>query len=131
MDNALCGGGDPNQGITYTYPLITSAASNAIKAIIWAGDPRHTTGSPYNYGTATAGGFDARPAGFSCPTYVSDVLSFESLQMLTSYLKTSRIRSYCDAPDPYCSNGNNAATHEGYGSEYGSNALSFVKALLG
>jgi hypothetical protein len=34
MDNALCGAGYPNQGITYTYPLITSAASNAIKAVI-------------------------------------------------------------------------------------------------
>lgn len=83
MDNALCGGGDPNQGITYTYPLITSAASNAIKAVIWAGDPRHTTGSPYNYGTSTAGGFDARPAGFSCPTYVSDVHVLWKIQTLT------------------------------------------------
>lgn len=53
MDNALYGGGDPNQGITYTYPLFTSAASNAIKATIWAGDPRHTTGSPYNYSIST------------------------------------------------------------------------------
>jgi acetylxylan esterase len=76
MDNALCGGGDLNQGYTNTSPLITSAASNAIKAIIWAGDPRHTSGSPYNYGTSNAGGFDARPAGYTCATYVSALRLF-------------------------------------------------------
>jgi acetylxylan esterase len=113
MDNALCGGGDPNQGISNTSPLISSAAANQLKAVIWAGDPRHTSGSPYNYGTATAGGFDARPQGFSCSPY------------------TSKIRSYCDAADPYCSNGNNANVHQGYGSEYGQNALSFVRSKLG
>ena len=129
-DNALCGGGDPNQGITYTYPLITSAASNAIKAIIWAGNPRNSPAETFHYGSCTAGGlsakqsehivtadqvdqFDARPSGFSCPTY------------------QSRIISYCDASDPYCCNGNNAATHQGYGSEYGQNALAFVKSKLG
>ncbi|KAI7269891.1 acetylxylan esterase precursor [Hortaea werneckii] len=112
-DNALCGGGDPNQGITYTYPLITSAASNAIKAVIWAGNPRNSPAETFHYGSCTAGGFDPRPSGFSCSTY------------------QSRIRSYCDASDPYCCNGNNAQTHNGYGGEYGQNALSFVRARLG
>ena len=55
-DNALCGGGDFNQGVEYTNPLITSAASNQIAAIIWAGDPRNGPGQPYHYGTCTAGG---------------------------------------------------------------------------
>lgn len=56
--------------------------------------------------------FDQRPAGFSCPS-------------------ASKIKSYCDASDPYCCNGSNAATHQGYGSEYGSQALAFIKSKLG
>lgn len=56
--------------------------------------------------------FDQRPAGFSCPS-------------------AAKIKSYCDASDPYCCNGSNAATHQGYGSEYGSQALAFVKSKLG
>lgn len=42
----------------------------------------------------------------------------------------SLIQSYCDASDPYCSDGDDPATHEGYGSEYGSAALAFVKTKL-
>ncbi|KAK4496957.1 hypothetical protein PRZ48_011406 [Zasmidium cellare] len=113
-DNALCGGGDPNQGVTYTNSLISSAAAGAIKAVIWAGNPRNSPAeSSFHVGTCTAGGFDPRPNGFTCPAY------------------SSKIRSYCDAPDPYCCNGNSATTHQGYGNEYGSNALAFVKSKLG
>jgi acetylxylan esterase len=128
-DNALCGGGDFNQGYTNTATLISTAASKQIKVVIWAGNPRNSPYETFHYGSCTAGGvsnafstlnslltskqFDARPAGFSCPTY------------------QSLIRSYCDASDPYCCNGNNAATHQGYGNEYGQNALAFVKSKLG
>ncbi|KAJ9606868.1 carbohydrate esterase [Cladophialophora chaetospira] len=112
-DNALCGGGDFNQGVTYTNSLISAAASKQIKAVIWAGNPRNSPAETFHYGTCTAGGFSARPSGFSCPTY------------------QSLIRSFCDSSDPYCCNGNNAATHQGYGSEYGQNALAFVKSKLG
>ena len=56
--------------------------------------------------------FDVRPAGQVCTTY------------------SSRIQSYCDASDPYCSNGSNAATHQGYGTEYGQAALNFVNSKL-
>ncbi|KAF2170595.1 carbohydrate esterase family 5 protein [Zasmidium cellare ATCC 36951] len=113
-DNALCGGGDPNQGVTYTNSLISSSAASAIKAVIWAGNPRNSPAeSSFHVGTCTAGGFDPRPSGFTCPSY------------------QSKIRSYCDALDPYCCNGNNATTHQGYGNEYGSNALAFVKSKLG
>lgn len=56
-DNALCGGGDPNQGITYTNALISSAASSAIKAVIWAGNPRNSPAeSSFHVGSCTAGG---------------------------------------------------------------------------
>lgn len=55
-DNAICGGGDPAQGYTNTVALLTSGASTQLKAIIWAGNPRHSSGEPFNYGSCTAGG---------------------------------------------------------------------------
>jgi hypothetical protein len=55
--------------------------------------------------------FDERPAGFNCPS-------------------ANKIQSYCDASDPYCCNGSNAATHQGYGAEYGAQALTFIKTKL-
>lgn len=102
-DNALCGGGDTNQGVTNTSPLISSAASAAIKAVIWAGNPRNSPAeSSFHVGSCTAGGvsyppsttkadsvsnheiqFDARPNGFTCPAY------------------SSKIQSYCDASGEY------------------------------
>ena len=126
-DNAICGGGDFNQGVTNTNVLLSSGAQKQLKAVIWAGNPRHSAGQPFNVGGCNAGGvsrssvvkscwywkFDARPNGFSCPPY------------------SSLIRSYCDPSDPYCCNGNNANTHNGYGAEYGQNALAFVKSKLG
>ncbi|KAJ5301244.1 hypothetical protein PENANT_c104G01858 [Penicillium antarcticum] len=111
IDAALCGGGVPNQGYTNTAIPLSSSAVNMVKAAIFMGDPLFKTGLSYNFGTCTAGGFDARPAGFSCPS-------------------ASNIQSYCDAGDPYCCNGNNAATHAGYITEYGSRALTFIKDKL-
>ncbi len=52
--------------------------------------------------------FAARPKGFQCPAF------------------QERIQSYCDSPDPVCSNGTGTATNEGYGKEYGHAALRFV-----
>ncbi len=40
------------------------------------------------------------------------------------------MRSYCDSPDPFCSNGTSLATHEGYGKKYGVNALEFLLTKL-
>lgn len=74
------------------------------------GDPRFKAGAPYNVGTCKAGGFDQRSG--TCGTY------------------NDKIKSYCDAADPYCCTGNNAATHQGYASEYGSQALAFVNSKL-
>ncbi|KAK3113999.1 hypothetical protein LTR53_008136 [Teratosphaeriaceae sp. CCFEE 6253] len=113
-DDALCGGGDPNNGVTNTAATI---AQYNIKAVIWAGDPRFTPGETFHVGSATVGGlttlsFAKRPSAITCGKY------------------QNLIKSYCDASDPYCSNGNNAATHQGYGNEYGSQALAFVKTKL-
>ncbi|RWA05398.1 hypothetical protein EKO27_g9698, partial [Xylaria grammica] len=57
--------------------------------------------------------FAARPSGFQC-----------------SPADPSIIQSYCDAADPYCCNGNDANTHQGYVTEYGSEALAFIQSLL-
>ncbi|MCJ1419654.1 carbohydrate esterase [Xylographa parallela] len=132
FDVSFCGGGDPNQGYTNKAVLITAKAVAQIKAAIFMGDPAYHYGLPYDVGTCTAGGvrllhlsnlqpristdlkiqFDARPAGFSCSN-------------------ASKIKSYCDATDPYCCNGNNPATHQGYGAEYGNQAIAFVKSQVG
>ncbi|KAL3423002.1 acetyl xylan esterase [Phlyctema vagabunda] len=111
FDNAFCGGGDSNIGLGSTAVPIQASAINQIKAVILMGDPRHIPGLPYNVGTCTASGFAPRPAGFVCPS-------------------ASKVKSYCDAPDPYCCNGNNANVHQGYGTEYGQAALTFVQSQL-
>ncbi|KAH7050065.1 acetylxylan esterase precursor [Macrophomina phaseolina] len=111
MTNAFCNGGDPNQGISSTTAPISSSVGSHVKAMIWMGNPRHKPGASYNVGTSNAAGFD--PESSPCTAYANI------------------IQSYCNAADPYCSNGNNAATHQGYGSEYGQAALKFVNSKLG
>ncbi|VDC06425.1 unnamed protein product [Peniophora sp. CBMAI 1063] len=111
MDDAYCGGGDTNEGLSNTAIPISAAAQKQIAAAIFMGDPRHIPGLSYNVGTCQASGFAPRPAGFQCPY-------------------ASNIQSYCDAADPYCCNGNDATTHQGYATEYGSAALTFVKNKL-
>ncbi|KAI1129404.1 carbohydrate esterase family 5 protein [Nemania abortiva] len=105
MDNALCGGAGQT---------LTGNALAAVKAAIFMGDPHNVAGLPYNVGTCTAGGFAARPSGFQC-----------------SPASPSIIKSYCDAADPYCCNGNDANTHQGYVNKYGSQALAFIQSKLG
>ncbi|KAL7939221.1 carbohydrate esterase family 5 protein [Trichoderma chlorosporum] len=111
FDDAFCGGPDTPEGWnTQGIPLSSSAVA-AIKAVILMGDPRNIAGLPYNVGTCTAYGFAARPSGYVCPG-------------------ASLIKSYCDAADPYCCTGNDPNVHQGYGQEYGSQALAFVESKL-
>ncbi len=56
FDVALCGGGDPNQGITNKAVLFSSTAIQNIKAAIFMGDPMYHYGLPYDVGSCTAGG---------------------------------------------------------------------------
>ncbi|KAF3762046.1 carbohydrate esterase family 5 /Carbohydrate-binding module family 1 [Cryphonectria parasitica EP155] len=112
FDNAFCGGGDPNQGLTSTAIPISTAALAQIKAVILQGDPEYVYGLSYDVGSCTAGGFDARSSSFVCAG-------------------AAKIQSYCDATDPYCCNGDDLSTHEGYGAEYGAAALAFVESKLG
>ncbi|KAK6331948.1 hypothetical protein TWF718_002485 [Orbilia javanica] len=110
-ENAFCGGGDTNIGLTNTAIPIQASALTQIKAVILMGDPRFTAGAPYNVGSCTAKGFAPRPAGFVCPS-------------------PDKVRSYCDARDPYCCTGSDQNVHQGYGTQYGTDALNFVKSKL-
>lgn len=56
MDAALCGGGDPNQGVTNTAVRLSASAVNMVKAAIFMGDPMFRAGLPYDVGTCAAGG---------------------------------------------------------------------------
>jgi hypothetical protein len=56
--------------------------------------------------------FAARPSGFKCDAYANI------------------IQSYCDAPDPFCSNGNSSETHSTYAKVYGQQAMLFVKGKV-
>ncbi|KAI0469871.1 cutinase-domain-containing protein [Xylariaceae sp. FL0804] len=107
FDNALCGNGDPNQGLSSTC----SISSYNIAAAIFMGDPKFKAGATFNVGTCSVGGFDSITT--TCGSY------------------NSKIKSYCDSSDPYCCNGDDAATHNGYEAEYGSQALAFVQSMLG
>lgn len=51
-DDALCGGGDPNQGISSTAATISSSVGSKIKAVIFMGDPRQIPGASYSVGTS-------------------------------------------------------------------------------
>ncbi|KKO99737.1 acetylxylan esterase 2 precursor [Trichoderma harzianum] len=111
IDNALCGGPDPNAGITSPSIPISASAAQMVKAAIFMGDPRFEYGASYEIGTCRLGGFAARPKGFVCSN-------------------GSKIQSYCDSPDPYCCQGNNASAHGAYVNIYGQNAISFIESKL-
>lgn len=107
IDDAFCGGPDLPQ-LTSAIPLISAATARSVAAIILMGNPRFVPGLVFNVGNATAGGFAARPEDFLCP-------KFQNI-----------IQSYCDSPDPFCSNGDDADTHQGYGKVFGKDALDFI-----
>ncbi|KAH6844517.1 carbohydrate esterase family 5 protein [Chaetomium sp. MPI-CAGE-AT-0009] len=113
MDNAVCGGPDSGSGITSTTPPISAAALNQIKAVILMGSPRYVAGLSYNVGTCSAQGFAARPRGYVCGSN-----------------SASKIKNYCDSTDPYCCTGNDANSHQQYGTKYGQQALTFIKSKL-
>jgi hypothetical protein len=56
MDDAFCGGGDTNEGLSSTAIPIQASAVNMIKAAIFMGDPRYIPGLSYDVGTCEADG---------------------------------------------------------------------------
>ncbi|KAM0698158.1 hypothetical protein Q7P36_001622 [Cladosporium allicinum] len=111
MDNAFCGGPDDSNGYTDSAPAIDSAAMELISAVIEMGSPRFVGGLDYGVGTCTTGGFSARPSGYTCAS-------------------SAKMQSYCDSTDPYCCDGSDEATHQGYGNVYGQDALTFIQGKL-
>ena len=61
MDDAFCGGGDSNEGLSSTAIPIQASAVNQIKAAIFMGDPRYIKGLPYEVGTCAAQGVSLSP----------------------------------------------------------------------
>ncbi|KAK5664041.1 hypothetical protein OQA88_255 [Cercophora sp. LCS_1] len=111
IDDAFCGGPDLPQ-LETDFPLISRTTANNTAAIILMGNPRHVAGLSFNVGNATEPGFAARPADFECPLF------------------EERIQAYCDSPDPFCAKGDDPDTHQGYGFEYGRDALTFIVSKL-
>ncbi|KAH7255211.1 cutinase [Fusarium redolens] len=111
MDNNICGGPDSGAGVSDSSVPLSASAVQQVKAVIMLGDPRFVSGLPYGVGTCTAGGFDARPAGFSCPN-------------------ADKVQIYCDSQDPFCCNGNDSNHHQQYVNIYGKDALAFVNSKL-
>ncbi|KAI0409523.1 carbohydrate esterase family 5 protein [Xylaria palmicola] len=111
IDDAFCGGPDA-LSLNTTRESVSAGVSRMVAAIILMGNPRNIPGRVGNIGNATVGGFAARPLGYQCPAFASI------------------IRSYCDEADPFCAKGNSSATHQGYGQEYGRDAVTFVTEKL-
>lgn len=136
MDDAFCGGGDLNEGLSSTAIPISAAAVNMIKAAIFMGDPRYVYNLvPYQVGTCRASGVRP-PHPQPAPTHIADAYYNISCSQFAPRAagfvcpSAAKIQSYCDAADPYCCNGNDANTHQGYGTEYGQAALTFINAKL-
>jgi acetylxylan esterase len=68
FDDAYCGGGDTNEGLSSTAIPISTAAQKQIKAAIFMGDPRHIPGLSYNVGTCQASGVSHRNCFTPCST---------------------------------------------------------------
>lgn len=136
MDNAVCGGPDTGSGITSSTPGINASALNQVKAVIMMGNPRYRAGLSYNVGTCTAYGVcPSFPFCFLYPCVQQPILTFFSSQFASrpagyTCASASKLQNYCDSPDPYCCTGSDQATHQGYGTKYGQQALAFVKSKL-
>ncbi|KAI9689466.1 MAG: 1 carbohydrate esterase [Bathelium mastoideum] len=61
FDDAFCGGGDTNEGLSSTATPIQASALTQIKAAIFMGDPRYIKGLSYEVGTCAAQGVSSPP----------------------------------------------------------------------
>ena len=83
MDDAFCGGGDTNIGLSDTSTPIQASALNKIAAAIFMGDPRHIPGLSYNVGTCNASGVS--------PCLLPTCQTLPGLNILNSFLCTSSL----------------------------------------
>ena len=71
MDDAFCGGGDSNEGLSNTAVEIQASAVNMIAAAIFMGDPRYIYGLSYEVGTCRAQGVSSFTTKHSCKLYLT------------------------------------------------------------
>ncbi|KAF3017186.1 hypothetical protein E8E14_012210 [Neopestalotiopsis sp. 37M] len=127
VSNSLCGmapvwalyagfdGGDTSSEeakaslIEYSSPLPTNVTQNVVAAVLF-GDPSHRDGALYNYGNSTGQGIYWR----------ADIRACEALG--------DRLRSYCDAGDPFCAVGYlDPAAHLTYVINHGTEIAEYVR----
>ena len=133
IDDAFCGGPDLPQ-LESSFPLVSRTAANNTAAIILMGNPRHVAGLPFNVGNATEPGVSTRyllqggvPSGMRKLPVADPLVQFAARPPnFKCSLFENRIQAYCDSPDPFCAKGNDPDTHQGYGFEYGKEALDFI-----
>ncbi|KAL1880119.1 hypothetical protein Daus18300_001482 [Diaporthe australafricana] len=95
--------------LAFAQPLPVNITKDVISVVLF-GDPTHRSDASYNHGNSTGSGMFWRHDFSAC----------EALG--------SRIRSYCDSGDPFCSVGPeaNALTHVTYLDRYSTDVAQFV-----
>ncbi|KAK4189324.1 cutinase-domain-containing protein [Podospora australis] len=93
----------------FVEPNLTKAYEENVVASVLFGDPSHTLGAPWNYGTSNK----------------STVL-FPRNNITACEKFAPTIRSWCDTGDVYCDAGNNTRTHGSYFANYTLDATEFI-----
>lgn len=111
IGDAIAGGGGGVLGPEVAP--VPHRVSRHVTAVIQMGDPRHMAGLPFDVGTSRRNGLFPRAAD----------------QQLTRFGR--RVRSYCDAGDPFCDSGKVFPIHLTYLAHYGNAATRFVVKAIG
>ncbi|KAK5991150.1 Acetylxylan esterase 2 [Cladobotryum mycophilum] len=111
IDDAVCGGGDPEAGIYRQNITILNEAFKRMHAVVLMGNPRFVHGKFYNHGTCTEQGFAAREKSFDCP--------YGNL-----------VQSICDTQDLFCCNGTSLEHHGQYVKYYGQYMVDYIDYML-
>lgn len=100
----------PQGPISAVATPLTNNLPNIVVSVVLFGDPSHRSDATYNHGNSTGNGIFWR----------GDISACEAMG--------SRIRSYCDSGDNFCSVGPelDAATHVTYLQRHSSDAARFV-----
>ncbi|KAK3389775.1 cutinase-domain-containing protein [Podospora didyma] len=105
--DSLCGNSESGFTVSADLPGIYD---EYLAAVLTYGDPSHTVGAPWNFGTSNKTGIFPRLNITACEPY------------------SDQIRGYCDTGDVYCDRGNNSATHGSYFKNYTKEATEWIVA---
>lgn len=108
-------GGGQGGSLGTSTPPISSTIGSHVTAVATFGDPRHVVDQPYDLGTSTRNGIFPR--------------SSTQLGVLGGY--ASRIETFCDAFDTFCSSGFSNTVHTTYLDRYQDTAAQFVLGKIG